>query len=290
MVQQYLDDGYGVYYVAGISGAGKSELIQAFHEPGYPSPTNLSQPAAAGFQEATPVAAGRRKVVLVDSSGVDLEALRRVDDEAPVEQLDLLRPLAPRLRGLLLTVDMPRLAADGERQAELLALFLLVIRWLRAGGTYDPEVHGAIGFREAVIRDVLLLPRRLPIPVAVVFTRADEAHGVRLPAVDRPLFPVGEDPLLLAYHGLPRLFAALRTHVSHFRFDITHAFVADPDTGEVMDPAPCGIHETLSWLLDGTWRWPALPSRTWLDLSRFVDEKLLRRDVWQRLPEPAEVD
>jgi hypothetical protein len=46
---------------------------------------------------------------------------------------------------------------------------------------------------------------------------------------------------------------------------------------------------SLSWLLDGSWRWPALPTRWWIAWQRLVDAKLRRDDRWQRLPPPADV-
>ena len=51
----------------------------------------------------------------------------------------------------------------------------------------------------------------------------------------------------------------------------------------------CGVSLSLSWLLDGSWRWPTLPTRHWIAWQRFVDATIRHDDRWERLPPPADV-
>jgi len=186
-----------------------------------------------------------------------------------------------------LTFYQPLALADLEAQVEILAWMLVLLRWLQQGGRRAPGSR--ISFQEDVNREVMRHRRRLKVPVLVLFSRADELNDLPLPGSSRSLYPVGESPLLLAYHRLPRLLEVLATHVDHFRLDFVHSLVTDHDTGEIVDPEACGVSLSLAWLLDGSWRWPTLPTRHWIAWQRFVDAKIRGDDRWERLPPPADV-
>jgi hypothetical protein len=110
--------------------------------------------------------------------------------------------------------------------------------------------------------------------------------------IHRTLYPLGEDPLLLAYHCLPELVEAVSTHAKYFRFDFVHSLVSDHDTGEVTDSDSCGVTLSLQWLLDPVWHrrfvWK-LSSGFWIGLQKFLDTIVKRSSRWKRLPNPVEV-
>lgn len=282
-LRDYLENRYEVFLVTGAGGTGKTRLIEAY------------RPSQGIDPMCHPLAAGRRKVVLVDAPGEVFESLAGHGDVDP-PALDFLRLVRPRLSGLVVLVDLKRLweGTDGG-QVESLTWLLVLLRWLSVGRKGAEEGH--LPFRDHVMRDVLRMDR-LRVPVLVLFSRADESNGLAVPrrparqgfrsGEGRTLFPAGEDPLLLAYHCLPELYEALLHHAEHFRVDFAHALVTDPDTGEIRDPLPCGVFLSLDAFLKGR-SWFDVPTRFLLAAARFLDQSVRRNDRWQRLGDPEEL-
>ncbi|HEX9732467.1 MAG TPA: hypothetical protein VGG06_10835, partial [Thermoanaerobaculia bacterium] len=275
---QYVDDGYEVYLIAGIAAAGKTQLLDAYRKDAFLSSfvkrDGLALPTSPDRLDCHPVSLGRRKAVFVDTSGEVFRNLYpNLAGEISEGEIDFLRLVGRRLAGVVYLLDLQRLwnpahraNPEHEAQVEILAWMLVLLRWLQRplggrGGDSKRAPGSRIPFQEDVNRDVMRHRRRLKVPVLVLFSRADELNDLALPGSSRTLYPVGESPLLLAYHLLPRLLEVLATHVDHFRLDFVHSLVTDHDTGEIVDPEACGVSLSLSWLLDGSWRWPALPTR-----------------------------
>lgn len=313
-LHQYVEEGYEVFLIAGIAAAGKTQMLDAYRHDGYLSTfvkrEGLAKPTNPDELNCHPLSVGRRKVIFVDTSGENFKhlypGLARTGeiDEADV---DFLRLISSRLAGVVLLVDLGRLwdpaqrtNPEDEAQVHILTWILELMRWLQEGGTYEAS---RIRFQDHVNREAMRLRRRLRAPVLALFSRADELSGLPIPAHPshawmgtpgggRTLLPVGEDPLLLAHHCVPELLAALTTHARHFRIDFAHSLVTDRDSGEIVDPTPCGVSLSLQWLLDPSWRWrwlPAIPTRRWIGLQRFVDEVVKRSRRWRELPRPVEV-
>lgn len=296
---QYVDDGYEVYLIAGIAAAGKTQLLDAYRKDAFLSSfvkrKGLALPTSPDRLDCHPVSLGRRKAVFVDTSGEVFRNLYpNLGGEISEPEIDFLRLVGRRLAGVVYLLDLQRLwnpalrtNPEHEAQVDILAWMLVLLRWLQQGGRRPPGSR--IAFQEDVNREVMRHSRRLRVPVLLLFSRADELNDLALPGTPRTLFPVGESPLLLAYHRLPRLLEVLATHVDHFRLDFVHSLVTDHDTGEIVDPEACGVSLSLSWLLDGSWRWPTIPTRYWIAWQRFVDSRIRRDDRWERLPPPADV-
>lgn len=315
---QYVDDGYEVYLIAGIAAAGKTQLLDAYRRDAFLSTfvkrKGLALPTSPNQLDCHPVSVGRRKVVFVDTSGEHFKRLYphlSPTGEVSEPEVDFLRLISRRLSGLVLLVDLQRLWTpalrtnpEDEAQIEILSWILILLRWLeRAQGARSQggEVGaGRLRFQDYVNREVMRYRRRMKAPVLVLFSRADELVDVAVPERSgaawaaraangrRTLFPVGESPLLLAYHRLPKLLHVLETHAEHFRFDFVHSLVTDRDTGEIVDPNACGVALSLAWLLDRGWRWPSVPTRYWIALERVLDKVRGRGELWERLPDPED--
>jgi hypothetical protein len=309
----YVQDGYAVYLVAGIAGVGKTELLVAYQKqraleddtvylPPSASRAGGADPTVLGTLICYPIAAAGRKVVLVDASGEHFRGLYphlRRSTAVTAADVDFLKLVGKSLHGLVLLVDLNRLwnptqEADQE-QVEIANWILILLRWLLFAGTYDENSGRA--FHEEVNRAAMLLERRLPQPVLVLFSRADQLNGLALPgepqaasppaAPKRTLFPLGEQALLLAYHALPRLYRSVRTHGDHFHFDFAHSLLLDASGKMIAQREPCGVTSSLNWLLDPGWRWPgAIPSRHWIWLQQRLDRLQGRASRWRRLPPP----
>lgn len=303
-LQQYVDDGYEVFLIAGVAGAGKTELLGAYRQDAFLDRIRRRDgralPTPPKHLDCLPVHMGNRKVVFVDASGEDLQRLHpklRPTGEIDESAVDFLRLIGRRLGGVVLLLHLGRLWGPGQHdeadraQVEIATWILMLLRYFQAGrAPYDPT--GAISFAHHVDREVRRLERRLRVPVLTLFSMADELVGVPVPEsggapTGRTLDPIGEHPLLVAHHGLPGLVEALRVHATHFRFDFVHSLVTDPDTGVVVDREPWGVSPSLAWLLDDTWRrrWPSVPTRVWIDCQRWIDERLLRRRRWTTWPD-----
>lgn len=310
-LQDYLKKGYEVFLIAGITGAGKTELLGAYKQNAYLDELVREQgralPTPVESLNCYAIEVGRRKVIFMDASG---ERFRQLYPEAGgvglrEAQIEFLRTVSSQLRGLILLVDLGRLwgserAQDpaNARQVQIVSWVLQLLRWLRFGSKYEP---GPVSFQAHVNRELKTMRRRLKIPVQVLFSKADCLNGLLAPqqsghqsrpgetAVHRTLFPAGEDPILLSYHCLPELLETLVTHARHFRFDFVHSLVTDRVTGAVTDSSSRGVTLSLQWLLGWSWRWPMIPSRYWLWLQHFLDAVVMRNDRWKRLPNPGRV-
>lgn len=317
---EYVEEGYEIVLVVGIGGVGKTELLHSSRQRAFLSSFSAATrragralPTAPGRLDTHPFAVGRRKVVFVDASGEHFASLypelQRTGQIRP-EQIGFLELVSKRLAGVVLLVDLRRLwggAADdqqGARQEEVLAWVLQLLRWLEHGGRHDAE--SAIGFQEQVNRELRTMRRRLRVPVQLLLSKADELRGLAVPAPpgerwlagaagrgERRLFPLGERPLLLAYHHLPVLWPALATHVKHFRVDFAHSLITDPDSGAVTEDTANGLVYSLGWLLQPSWRWLRHPrlaplflgTREQVAVERTVDRVRGRGGRWRRLPD-----
>jgi hypothetical protein len=310
----YVRDGYAVYLVAGIAGVGKTELLVSYqrqrslvHDTVYLPPragrSAGGGPTPVGSVMCYPIAAGGRKVLLVDASGEHFRSLYphlRPAGALQAAEVDFLKLVGKNLHGLALLIDLeklwqPQRDADGE-QLEIANWILILLRWLRYAGAYDAA--SSISFQDEVNRTAMILKRRLELPVLVLFSRADQLNGLKLPAepvlgvqstaMARGLFPVGEQPLLLAYHALPLLYRSLRTHCTHFHVDFAHSLQLDPTGKMIAERSPVGVTTALDWLLDRSWRWPGtIPTRHWIWMHRQLDRFRGPSAVWRRLPPPA---
>lgn len=320
ILDEYKRQGYELYLMAGISGVGKTQLLDAYQKSSPYLPLierNATRPAsvmptAQRSFACYPVKAGTRKAVFVDASGEDfrlLYPLQRAARTLPEADARLLKVAADALKGLVLVIDLERLwgkpreggtedPAD-RHQERILAWVLELLRWFYFGGQYDAE--NAAPFQEQVTARVQRMSQRqrLPFPVQVVFSKADRLTAVSLPARSpsiwardtsktRTIFPPGDHPLLLAYHYLPLLYEALRENVRVFRFDFAHSIATSLDSGAAVDETPCGVEYTLSWLMERRWG-PELGTGTWVRLQRRLDILTFRGRRWRRLPEPREL-
>lgn len=317
---EYVEEGYEIVLVVGIGGVGKTELLHSSRQRAFLSSfaaatrrAGRALPTAPGRLDTHPFAVGRRKVVFLDASGEHFASLypelQRTGQIRP-EQIGFLDLVSKSLAGVVLLADLRRLwggAADdqqGARQEEVLAWVLQLLRWLEHGGRHDAD--SAIGFQEQVNRELRTMRRRLRVPVQVLLSKADELRGLAVPAppgegwlagatgrAERRLFPLGERPLLLAYHHLPVLWPALATHVKHFRIDFAHSLITDPDSGAVTEDTANGLVYSLGWLLQPSWRWLRHPrlaplflgTREQVALERAVDRLRGRGGRWRRLPD-----
>lgn len=306
--------GYEVFLIVGIAEAGKTELLGSVRQI---DTSNVIRKEGKVLRTAMysidtfPIERHGRKMIFTDTSGENFRYLypqMRPTGEIAERDIAFLRLIARNLKGLILLVDLERLwgpagpqsdPAD-RQQVEILAWVLALLRWLRHDGTHVEG--GPLSLKEQVQRSVQRMKRKLTIPVQVLFSKADRLIDLPVPRVEdaawlrraagpskRLLYPVGEDPLLFAWHCLPDLWEAVDKHAKSFRFDFAHALTTDRDSGAIDDRHPCGVTLALDWLLDSRWRWPMVSTRRWVALQRLVDEKLLKRRRWQRLPDPVEV-
>jgi hypothetical protein len=317
-LEQYIREGYAVYLAAGVMKVGKTEMLLAYERQQallrggtYLAPpegrTGAATPTAPGSLRCYPASAKRRKVVFVDASGEHFRNLYPYRGDKPLvsaAELEFLRLLTSNLRGVTLLIDLRRLwqtdseKSDGARQVEIANWIVMLLRWLRYDGRYDPD--SPIAFQDDVNRKLKVERRRLKIPVQVLFSQADQLVSLEIPAApegsfrpagaaalrSRLLVPAMEDPLLLAYHSLPVLFGSLLTHCSNFRFDFIHSMWLDPASGAVAQRSPCGVRDSLGWLVDPDWSWPAVPTRFWIGVERRLDGLRGQGARWVRLAPP----
>jgi len=322
LLELYNKEGYEVYLIVGIGGAGKTEMLGTYRQSGYldrivRDATGGAMPTALAKFDCHPINVGSRKVVFVDASGEDFRLLypkMQSTGEINKSHIEFLSLATQRLKGIVLLIELRRLwdvtrhqypedPANAE-QVEILNWILSLVRWFKYDGQYTDELSSSISLKEQVNRSVMKMKKRLKIPVQVIFSKADEVKDFQIPprllsvgwvrrnaAPERRVYPAGERPLLFAYHCLPDLFEGVRNHADYFRFDFGHSLVTDPESGSISDPYPCGVTLSLKWLLDPVWqsRWPLISSRRLIGWKRFMDEHVWRNRRWRELPEPLEV-
>ncbi|MEM9595442.1 MAG: hypothetical protein AAGD06_14305 [Acidobacteriota bacterium] len=307
-IEEYLAKGFEVLLIVGVAGAGKTELLEAFRGSGNLTAAKRRDgraiPTPPRGLECYPFVEGKRRFLFIDASGEYFQRLQ-VDPLAGREILPrdvhFLRVISKRLRGLVLLLNLAgqwdeRAQQMQRGQAQVLRNILLLLRWIQGGGKYDPEAALALGGQ---VDSQAKTMKRLAYPVQLLFSHADELGTTRLPtrpddswmgtaAERRRLFPVGEEPLLLAHHYLPKLLHALEDHVHHFRVDFVHSLQTDPDptSDKVLDPEGCGVELARDWLVAASRRRPLVATRHWLSLQRRIDRLLRRGDRWLDLPPP----
>ena len=297
-----------IFLIAGVGGVGKTELLGSFRQAAFRDlfkrKDGMAVPSPQREISLYSVSYGRRRIQFADASGEDFRLLDpqfRITRDISETDLSFLRTIAPRLRGLILMVDLERLwtaqqtTGEDAKQVEVLAWILSLLRWLTRDGRYTAK---QTRFSDYIDQTVRRMRKRLRVPVQVIFSRADQLGGFTLPSqqpawlknqgetVVRKLSPVGENPLLFAHHCLPDLFEAVQTHADYFRFDFAHALATDKGSGAIIDRDPCGVHLALQWLFDPAWRSfpPPIASRRWIAMDR-----VLRSRRWERLPDPVGV-
>lgn len=296
LVEDNIARGYGTYVIAGIGGAGKTELISAFNRSAegdaVPRLDGRAVRTAAGVMNVHHVTAPGRKLQFVDVAGERFTTLHRQRRDARLtrEDVHFLEILSRRMAGIVLLLNLKDLWQPAEHsedqpvQIEVLAWTLKLLRFFACGGVHEPQA--AARFDQQVEAQVGRMTRRLSVPVLLLFSKADELHGTPAPEIEHTLVPVHDAPLFVAQLLVPALFGALAQHCQHFRCDFAHSLVLDPDSGRVSDRQACGVQTSLQWLLDPTWSrpWPRLPTRFWLAAQQMLDRLAGRGARWDALP------
>ncbi len=310
LVEQDLADGFELFLIAGVGGSGKTELLAALSKLDAGFLQDFDRDELGRVTRTTVrsihsrhVRAPGRKLSFIDAPGelfVDLYPLRDADgygDSYGGGQIELWPQLiAQRFRGMILVIDLEKLwsldgPAEWRQQIEIAAWVLEVMRWLQHDGHYPSGSSHQL--HQYIDRQVRGMKKKLSVPVQVVFTKADVVKGTPIPNYQRRLYPVGEDPVLFAFHCLPKLHDALVEHVAHFRYDFTHAIVTDGTTGAATQRPPCGVRLSMDWLLDAAWarqHWWQVTTGGWLRWQRLVDLLTGKRERWKRLPDPEPLD
>lgn len=309
-LEERVAEGYDVYLIAGIGGSGKTQLLRAIEDPGFLSEIEEHEGRAAPTPPKTLKAIAipwrGRSVLVLDAAGEEFKVLHprlRQGGGVNPEDIEFLRLVSQRLRGVILLIDLHRLWSatratppEDGKQVEVLSWVLQLLRWLAHEGQYPA---GATNFETHVKNRVKQMKPRLKVPVVTLFSKADELVG--RPVVDdrwrvvgsrwnsksseRLVFPAGERPMLFATHFLKPLYRTLMQHCDHFHVDFAHAVIIDPDTGGISEDVPCGVHGALDWLLDPRWQEKGnIPTRFWLKLSQ-----VLQPGKWRQAPEPQEL-
>lgn len=291
-LQEFLGQGFEIFLLAGLSGAGKTHLMETFRGQDTTSKVVRGSDGLVlstrpfGF-DIHPFPHGKRRAIFVDASGEQYKKLYAVADQAQgKEELELLQQVSGGLGGLILLLNLHDLwsgLGSAPLQPRALANVLRLLRWLRGGGRLESGEQRSLPQR--VDSEVERMPR-LKVPVLLLFSMADHLHGHELPAPKsgapqpgRRIFPPGEDPLLILHHYVPELFQALEKHVHCFHVDFCHSVVTDPASGKVVEENACGVALAKDWLLEASGRLPFLSTHFWLALDR-----RLHPSRWATLP------
>lgn len=286
---EYLADGFEIFLVAGIGGSGKTHLMEIFR-----GQDQLDRVQDVGGRlmpthpqkiEVHPIPHPRRRAIFVDTSGEHFNRLYNVAERAEgKEEIQLLDVVTRGLGGLILLFKLSEQwdpKSEG-RQPRMLINILRLLRWLRGGGRLAGAGHRPLPQR--VDAEVERMPT-LEVPVLLLFSFADQLAGCELPppqgrihSPGRPIYPPGEDPLLLLHHYAPEVLAALEKNVHSFHVDFCHSVVQD-DREQLFADA-CGVATARDWLMLASQRRPLLPTRFWLRLDR-----RLRPGRWALLPD-----
>jgi hypothetical protein len=294
--EENLAAGYGTYVIAGIAGAGKTELIAALNRgaegDAVPRVEGRAAPTVLRSMKVHYVAAAGRRLQFVDVAGEHYTSLHRQRQASVLTRADahFLELLSRRMSGIVLLLNLRDLwhpatgREDHPVQIEVLAWTLKVLRFFACGGQYKADA--AARFDQQVDAQVGHMTRRLEVPVLLLFSKADELVGTASPESRHRLQPTQDEPLFVARHLVPELFEALVQHCQHFRCDFVHSLALDPDSGRVADRQACGVQTSLAWLLDARWgsRWPRLPTRFWLATQQALDTLTGRASRWETLP------
>src|SRR6185436_9091028 len=115
-LESYIAEGYEVFLIAGIGGAGKSELLASFRQDGFLDRFKKTGGMVASTIHRTlnchPVSVGSRKILFVYASGEDFRALYpqiRQTGETTEADVSFLKVIAKGLRGAVLLIELERL-------------------------------------------------------------------------------------------------------------------------------------------------------------------------------------
>jgi hypothetical protein len=310
-IEEYVDQGYGIFLMVGVSGTGKTQVLEAFQRiQGIPlNPFKRTgdrvHPNPPNEIKAYPIKRNltQSKAMFVDASGENFSGLypHLVNERGTTtkEQLRIPEIVASKLRGLVLLIDLKSFFGDTastsgedksrqqlarEQQIRIVTWIMMVFRWFLNGGNYQENtilpLHDYIN---AKVGQMTGRKTRLNIPVQVLFSKADELHGFPVPNADHILFPREDSPFFIAYHYLSELHEALLEHANYFRYDFAHSIVTDPETGTVKkNEPPCGVELSLKWLVNH--RSSGWSTQRWIQIQQMIDTLLWRGRRWKEPP------
>ncbi|MEN8215618.1 MAG: hypothetical protein ABFS56_04445 [Pseudomonadota bacterium] len=310
-IEEYVDQGYGIFLMVGVSGTGKTQVLEAFQRiQGIPlNPFKKTgdrvHPNPPNEVKAYPIKKSltQSKAMFVDASGENFSGLypHLVNERGTTtkEQLRIPEIVASKLLGLVLLIDIKSFFGDTasasgedksrqqlarEQQIKIVTWILMVFRWFLNGGNYHENtilpLHDHIN---AKVGQMTGRKTRLNIPVQVLFSKADELYDFPVPNADHILYPLKDSPFFIAYHHLSELHEALLEHANYFRYDFVHSIVNDPDTGIVKkNEPPCGVELSLKWLLNH--RSSGWSTQHWIQIQQMIDTLLLRGRRWREPP------
>lgn len=286
---------------------------------------------------------GRREHhVLVDVAGEDFQALGDYERELPALVRRFLWPVLQELDGLILLMALPIVWAGwndprSEARAEpserdeiamrrardrmvdahrMLLKYAIVARDLKRLRRAVPGVGlsaDEVPTRDQV-DDAVPSARRLPIPVALAFSKADlyapgdgagSVEGLRSVGLHTPdlpgrsgqpappLHPLYTDPMALGHLHFPELFDFLVERVRYFHFDFVQALVdrsAAPDPQEAAEDRAdagrgtlVGGEGLLEFVTRHPWRLPGPTTAAALEADRLLNPRRWDRELLRRL-------
>jgi len=280
-VEELMKNGNDLFLVVGVEGTGKTQLLDAFD--GHIQKGALSffekyddgirvdptSPNTIKYLSIKNTLLRGNNAIFIDTAGENFSGLYPGLDKS-ITQKDLKIPelVAPRLRGLILVIELDAYWTDEEyskkKQIKIVTWVLMVFRWLLNGGVYPDNTN--LSLEEYINHSVNNMkgPKtRLNIPVQVFFSKADQLYGFPVPGSKHSLHPREDSPFFLAYHYLRGLHNALLDHTNYFRYDFVHSIVTESktDTQEeepgvkaeepaVKEEEPCGVELSFQWLFN----------------------------------------
>lgn len=263
LLDNCVTQGYAIFLMLGISRSGKTQMIKAFHDTSQQDPLLFSHLPGPGVIRTVPGAVAiysiqkqlaNRKAVFVDTAGEHFEAALSDQNNMKYQRsFELLRRLVKNLAGVVAMVDLtkhwgPQDLSHPEfhQQPNIIVWVLQLLLWLHYYD-HDGRLPGAAEVRQ----DIAKLSRRhkIPFPVLILFSKADELQGMAIPGTTHCLNPNIDSPLCLARQHLSSLYNGVLQHVRLFHFDFLRAITVDEDTGVIVNNEPCGTRLTMRWIL-----------------------------------------
>jgi len=267
-VEELMKNGNDLFLVVGVEGTGKTQLLDAFD--GHIQKGALSffekyddgirvdptSPNTIKYLSIKSILLRGNNAIFIDAAGENFSGLYpRLGKSITQKDLKLPKLVAPRLRGLILVIDIEALWTDEQyskkKQIKIVTWIMMVFRWLLNDGFYDPD--SPFSLEEYINHSVNQMegPKtRLNIPVQVLFSKADQLREFSVPGYEDKLHPRSKDsPFFIAYHYLPGLHHALLEHTNYFRYDFVHSIATDPNT-DTQQVDPCGVELSFQWLFN----------------------------------------